>query len=137
MNNADSTYHWKGYIRFSSIGQDLFHLVLIGYGNNPDRIGKTVYKKAELPEIYTRFIESGYSFTHFSVKGSNTVRNWRTGEALCTTNSFLDSILVANIYSIGYELKRTRPVDIDTEFENEFTSQHQHISEREITGVAI
>ena len=37
-SNADS-YHWKGFIRFDSIGQGLFCTVLIGDGKNvPDRI---------------------------------------------------------------------------------------------------
>ena len=116
-NNNENGYHWKGFIRFKSVWQDSFCAVLIGNGKKvPDRVGKTVYTKDELPDVYIRFIENGYSFTHFCVKESNLVKNWRTGELLCMTNSFLESILIANSYSTGYELMRTIPVDIDVEF---------------------
>ena len=117
-NRANGYQHWKGFIRFENISQNLFCLVLIGDGNNPDRLGKGVFTKEELPEVYTRYIEKGYSFTHCSVKGGNIVRNWRTGEILCVTNSFLESILAANRYSIAYERMRKVPVDIESEFAN-------------------
>jgi hypothetical protein len=123
MSYTSNGYHWKGFIRFDNIGQDVFRPVLIGNGRNPERIGKARYSREELADVYTRFIENGYSFTHFSVKEGNTVRNWRTGKKLCTAKSFLDSILIANRYSISYELKRVSPVDIETEFEHYQSAQ--------------
>ena len=125
-SNAENGYHWRGFVRFDNAGHGLFCAVLVGGGKNvPDRMSKAVYTKEELPDVYSRFIRNGYSFSHCSIKDSYLVRNWRTGEVLCTTTSFLESILIANSYSICYELMQTAPLDINIEFENYQSAQQE------------